>query len=111
MLKNLIEQYECFGNLEFPMVSEADWSDKLEDLYAALDLMDGYVEGIVSTYIKTGQYKYDITIYDQNFNNILQKVEQSDSLIRILKYKEALDQLVELFIKLLSKTKQEELGR
>lgn len=101
--EQLNAQYKYWWNIEFPMITKSDYSDELEDLYASLDLMDGYVAGIVSTYIKTGKYEFDISKYDCAFSQILQRVKKSNSMEKILNYKKEIDKLVWIFEKIVNK--------
>lgn len=93
-IDKLSKQYEKIVALKFPQIPE---DDILYDLYSELVELDGYVMGIITTFIKEGE-KNDLLCYDSEFNEILSNIhKESDELESLISYKKELDNLTYIF--------------
>ena len=88
-------QYNKILKIAFPQVPK---DDMLYDLYAELVEIDGYIMGVVSTYLKSGEIKVQNLTCDESFVEIYEQLNlQSKELEEILRYKKELDELVFLY--------------
>ena len=89
------EQYNKILDCKFPEPPE---NDILYDLFTELVELDGYIMGIVSSYLKCGVVDRKKLKCDAEFLRIYSQINNSSKeLDEILKYKKELDKLILLF--------------
>lgn len=76
--KQLEEQYTMLLNAKFPDIPD---EDELYDLYSELNLLDGHISGLVSSYLKNTNINFKLLDADDEFNSLLSDINiESESL-------------------------------
>ena len=91
----LKEQFNKVWNKPFPQLPE---DDSLDDLFADLVEMDGYIVGAVSTYLKKGEKRFKSLVCDKKFNQLCREITtHTEDFEEIMQYKKELDKLVSIY--------------
>ena len=69
------------------------------DLFSELVELDGYIMGLISSYLKNGEINTKLLECDEQFLELCSKIKNSSrELEEILNYKKELDKLISLFL-------------
>lgn len=92
--EDLKKEYDEFKKLKFP---DSPAEDGLSNLFAELVLFDGYIAGLVSSYLKSNKSDFDLIFMDYNFNKLLKTVDGDSNYVKdMVERKKHLDNLIKI---------------